>query len=92
MLKKMATLAAALSLVGGSVAPAMASQPLSLANAPGIRAAAEMGASNALGGDDDQTMQIVALAGVGLLVLAFALLLDDDVDFTQPIAPQPHSP
>ena len=86
MLKKMATLAAALSLVGGSVAPAMAAQPLSLANAPGFRAAAALGASSELEGDDT-TMQIVAIAGVGLLVAAIVLLLDDDVDLNQPLPP-----
>lgn len=91
MLKKMATLAAALSLAGGSVAPAMAAQPLSLANTAGFRAAAEMGASNELEGDDT-TMQIVGLAGVGLLVLGIVLLLDDDVEFTQPFPVTPTSP
>lgn len=91
MLKKMATMAAALSLVAGSVAPAIAAHPLSLANAPGVRGSAELGVSSRLNGDDT-TMQLLALGGVALLVLGIVLLLDDDVDLVQPFPPQPTSP
>ena len=91
MLKKMATMAAALSLVVGGVAPAFAAHPLSLANAPGLRGSAELGVSSRLGGDDTTT-QMLALAGVALLVLGIVLLLDDDVDLVQPLDPQATSP
>ena len=92
LLKKMATMAAALSLVAGSVAPAFAAQPLSLDNSPTVRASAETGASSYLDTDRDDTwMQLAGLAGAVLLVLAIVLLLDDDVDFTQPIS-NPTSP
>jgi hypothetical protein len=91
LLKKMATMATAVALVAGSVAPAVAApavaaQPLSLANAPGVRASAETGVSNRLNGDDTTT-QILALAGVALVILAIVLLLDDDIDLVQPIPP-----
>ena len=90
LLKKMATMAAALSLVAGSVAPAFAAQPLSLDNSPTVRASAETGASSYLDTDRDDTwMQLAGLAGAVLIVLAIVLLLDDDVEFTQPI---PNSP
>ena len=92
LLKKMATMAAALSLVAGSVAPAFAAQPLSLDNSPTVRASAEMGASGYLDTDRDDTwMQLAGLAGAVLIVLAIVLLLDDDVDFDQPIS-NPVSP
>ena len=92
LLKKMATMAAALSLVAGSVAPAFAAQPLSLDASPTVRASAETGASSNLNGDRDDTwMQLAGLAGVALIILAIVLLLDDDVEFTQPIS-NPVSP
>ena len=89
LLKKMATMAAALSLVAGSVAPAFAAQPLSLDNSPAVRASADAGASSYLDTDDDTWMQIAGLVGVALIVLAIVLLLDDDIDLEQPIPPTP---
>ena len=90
LLKKMATMAAALSLVAGSVAPAFAAQPLSLDNSATVRASAETGASSYLDTDRDDTwMQLAGLAGAVLIVLAIVLLLDDDVEFTQPISNSP---
>jgi hypothetical protein len=86
MLKKMATMAAAVSLIVGSAAPAIAAHPLSLANAPGLRGSAELGPSSRLNGDDTTT-QLLALGGVALVVLGIVLLLDDDVDLVQPIPP-----
>jgi hypothetical protein len=91
MLKKMATMAAALSLVAGGVAPAVAAHPLSLANIAGARGSAELGPSSQLNGDDT-TMQLIGLGGVALLVLGIVLLLDDDVEFTQNFPVQPTSP
>ena len=91
MLKKMATMAAALSLVAGSVAPAIAAQPLSLADIAGARGSAELGASSQLNGDDT-TNQLIGLGAAALLVLAIVLLLDDDVELVQPFPPQPTSP
>lgn len=88
LLKKMATMAAALSLVAGSVAPAFAAQPLSLDNSPTVRASAETGASSYLDTDRDDTwMQLAGIAGAVLIVLAIVLLLDDDVELVQPIPP-----
>ena len=91
MLKKMATMAAAVSLIVGSAAPAIAAHPLSLANAQGLRGSAVMGPSSRLDGDDT-TMQLIGLGGAALLVLAIVLLLDDDVDLEQPLGPGPQSP
>jgi hypothetical protein len=93
LLKKMATMAAALSLVAGSVAPAFAAQPLSLDNSPTVRASAETGASSYLDTDRDDTwMQLAGLAAVALIILGIVLLLDDDVDLNQPLGPTPTSP
>ena len=86
MLKKMATMAAAVSLIVGSAAPAIAAHPLSLANAEGLRGSAVLGPSSRLNGDDTTT-QLLALGGVALVVLGIVLLLDDDVDLVQPIPP-----
>lgn len=94
MLKKLATMAAALSLVAGSVAPAIAAQPLSLGNLPAARASADVGPSSALNGDrDDMWMQIAALVAVVLIIWGITEILDDDVDLSsQPLSPQPTSP
>ena len=86
MLKKMASMAAAVSLIVGSAAPAIAAHPLSLANAESLRGSAVMGPSSRLDGDDT-TMQLIGLAGAALVVLAIVFLLDDDVDLVQPIPP-----
>ena len=93
MLKKMATMAAALSLVAGGVAPAVAAHPLSLANIAGARGSADLGPSSRLNTDDDSmTMQLIGLGAVALIVLGIVLLLDDDVEFTQNFPVKPTSP
>ena len=70
MFKKMATVAAAVSLAFGSVAPAYA--------APAARASAEMQDSSQLGDMGDTTMQIAVLVIVALLIWAGTELFDDD--------------
>jgi hypothetical protein len=93
VLKKMATMAAALSLAAGSIAPAMAAQSLSLGNSPAVRASADVGPTSALGGDRDDTwMQIAALVAVVLIIFGITQVLDDDTNFDQPIPNPPASP
>ncbi len=77
MLKKLAMLAAATAFAMGTVA-AQAAQPLSVANAPGARAGADMGEAGALRGRSDTTIQIAVLAIVALLIWAGTELFDDD--------------
>lgn len=78
MWKKMATTAAALSLLAGSVAPAMAAHPLSVANSPDARAAAEVSGANELGNLNPQWTRLAVLGAIALLIIAGIALFDDD--------------
>ena len=77
MMRKLATVAAAVSLAFGSVAPAFAAQPLSVANAP-ARASADMQGASQLGDMSDTTTQIAVLVVIALLIWAGTELFDDD--------------
>ena len=78
MIKKMATMAAAVSLAFGSVAPAFAAHPLSVADSPAARASADMQDSSQLGDMSDTTTQIAVLVVIALLIWAGTELFDDD--------------
>jgi len=92
MLKKMATMAAALSLVAGGVAPAVAAHPLSLANIAGVRGSAQLGPNSQLDADENTT-QIIGIGVAVLLVVGILWLLDDDIsELNQPFPKTPTSP
>jgi len=82
MLKKLALLATAMSLALGGVAAH--AQSASATNAPAARAVVEMGATSALRGRSDTTIQIAVLAIVALLIWGGTELFDDDEDSRSP--------
>ena len=82
MLKKLAMVAAATSLALGGVAAH--AQSAGASNAPVARAGVEMGASSALRGRSNTTIQFAVLAIVALLIWGGTELFDDDEDSRSP--------